>query len=268
MNKSPVRPYKTIKLDMNDPGYVNRVLVATPTAGSVRIEWVMARYGQIIPTNWSQVQLNQFMNSFVPVQYEIGHAQNLIVKAAIEKDFEWLMLIEDDVLLPPDAFIRFNKYMRDEKHPVVSGLYYTRSEPSEPMIYRGRGTSFYDKWKQGDVVECDGLPTGVLLVHVGLLKAMWEEAPEYTHGGQIVRRIFDTPRHLYVDPETGTFNATTGTSDLDWCTKVIEGNYLAKSGWKTHAKKQYPFIVDTNIFCNHIDRNTGKQYPRWSRRIT
>lgn len=265
--KSPVREYRNIKLDHNDPGYINRILIATPTAGNVRIEWVQARYGQTVPVNWSQVQINQFMNSYIPIKYEVGHAQNLIVKAALEKDFEWLFLLEDDVLLPPDAFIRLNRWMKDEKHPVVSGLYFSRSEPSEPMIFRNRGTGAYDDFKQGDLVWADGIPTGCLLIHMGVLRAMWEDAEEYAFRGTTTRRIFNTPRQLHIDPETGSVNAVSGTSDLDWCTRLIEGEYLAKAGWKDHQKKKYPLLVDTNIFCNHIDRDTGVQYPRWSKRM-
>lgn len=64
-------------------------MIGTPTTGEVRMEWVMARYGQVIPTNWSQVQMNQFLNPFAPIGYQVADAQNLIVKAAVEQDFEW-----------------------------------------------------------------------------------------------------------------------------------------------------------------------------------
>jgi hypothetical protein len=37
--------------------------------------------------------------------------------------------------------------------PMLSGLYFTKSLPAEPLIYRGRGNSYYKKWKFGDKVE-------------------------------------------------------------------------------------------------------------------
>jgi len=257
---SPVREIRNIIRDSGDPGYVNRLLVGTATTGLVRMEWVMSRYGQIIPTNWSQVQMIQYMSSHVTLNYLIDDAQNMIVKEAIEKDFEWLFLLEHDVLLPPDAFLRLNEYIREESHPVVSGLYYTKTVPAEPMIYRGRGNSFYTDWKLGDKVYADGVPTGCLLIHVGLLKKMWEDSPEYNVGGTITRRVFNTPRDAWFDPYTGQYNSTTGTSDLDWCTRVMSGNYLEKSGWKKFAKKKYPFLVDTSLFCQQIDEQ-GVKYP-------
>lgn len=260
MSDSPVRPYRTIVQDSGDPGYVNRLLLATPSVGTVRIEWVQARYGQIIPTNWSMVQLLQFMDSYIPLRYQVADAQNLIVKQAVELDFEWLLLWEHDVIPPPDTLLRFNQYIREEKVPVVSGLYYTRSRPSEPLLYRGRGNSFYTDWKQGDKVWVDGVPTGLLLIHCGILRAMWEESEPYQLGPIQTRRVFETPNRVWFDPETGFFNTVSGTSDIDWCHKVIEGNYLEKAGWTEYANKEFPFLVDTNLRSAHINPN-GEQFP-------
>jgi len=257
---SPVREYKTIVNDSGTSHYVNRLLVATPVTGLVRIEWVQARYGQIIPANWSLVQMNEYLNSYMPLRYQVDDAQNLIVKQMIAGDFEWLLLIEHDNVLPPDAFVRFNKYMRDEKVPIVSGLYFTRSRPSEPIVYRGRGTSFYDDWKIGDLIWVDGVPTGCLLIHQAILKAMWDESPEYIVKNQVTRRVFDTPRNLWFDPETNQFNTMTGTSDLAWCDRIIKDEIFKKAGWKKYGKKKYPFLIDSQIFCKHINPD-GEQFP-------
>lgn len=258
--ETPVREYRTIVQDSNDPGYVNRLLVATPTTGTVRIEWVQARYGQIIPINWSMVTMMQYINSFIPLRYQVADAQNIIVKEVIEREFEWLLLIEHDTMLPPDAFIRFNQYIRDANVPIVSGLYYTRSRPSEPLVFRGRGTSFYSDWEFGDLVWCDGVPTGCLLIHAGILREMWKDAEEYKIGDLTTRRVFDTPRDMWGDPESTSFNLVTGTSDLNWCSAVMEGDYFAKAGWTDYADKDYPFLIDTNIFCKHINID-GEQFP-------
>lgn len=255
----PVRQYKMVKKNSKG-GYVNRLLIGTPTTGEVRMEWVLARYGQIIPTNWSSVQVCQFLNPFAPQGYLVADAQNLIVKAAIEQDFEWLLLVEQDNVLPDDAFLRWNRYINSKSVPVVSGLYYTKSSPTEPLVYRGRGTSAYSDFDIGDRVWCDGVPTGALLIHMGILRAMWDESPEYMAGDTKTRRVFDTPRKLWFDPENGSYNNTSGTSDLDWCTRVMEGKYFEKAGWGEFQKKKYPFLVDTNIFVKHVDPR-GRMFP-------
>jgi hypothetical protein len=225
------------------------------------MEWVSARYGQIIPTNWSLVMMNQFMHGYVPIRYGVADAQNLIVKAAVEGDFEWLLLIEDDTMPPPDAFVRFNDYMREGEVPVVSGLYFTKSEPSEPLVYRGRGVSYYGDWHLGDKVWCDGVPTGCLLIHMAILREMWQDSEEYlVHGRVPTRRVFEAPANTWWDPEEGEYYSATGTSDLQWCTRVMKNGYFKKAGWDTYQDMEYPFLVDTNIFCRHIDID-GIQYP-------
>src|SRR6478672_10286911 len=131
----------------------NKILVGTPTLGLIHMKWAAARYGQVIPSNYSKVDMQQYLNSFIPMRYSVADGQNLIVQEAVTKGYEWLILIEDDTIPPPDAFIRFNEYIRDAKYPVVSGLYFTRSDPAEPMTYRGRGNSYYKDWKLGEVVK-------------------------------------------------------------------------------------------------------------------
>ena len=258
--RGPVRECYTVVQDSGDPGYVNRILIGTATTGQLRVEWVAGRYGQIIPCNWSQVEMREYLNAYYPLRYQVDDAQNLIVKAAVDGDFEWLLLYEHDVIPPPDAFLSLNAYMREAKYPVVSGLYFTRARPSEPLLYRGRGTSFYGDWKQGDMVMVDGVPTGFMLVHMALMRAVWKDSEEYTVRGITTRRVFNTPRAAWRDPQSGQYNTQSGTSDLDWCTRVMSGDYFNKSGWSAFADKRWPFLVDTNIACKHINPN-GEMFP-------
>lgn len=258
---SPIE-YRTIITDSGE-SYSNRILIGIPATGLVRMEWVQSRVGQMIPPNWSMVTMTQMMSSFIPLRYQVADAQNIIVTHAVKNDFQWLLLWEHDTILPPDGIIRFNEWMRKEDTPVVSGLYYTRSHPTEPLVYRGRGTSCYTNWQPSDVVWCDGVPTGCLLIHVGLLKALWEDSEEYQAGPHTVRRVFETPMRLYEDPETGNYRTINGTSDLEWCSRVMSGGYFTKAGWPQYEGNPYPFAVDTNIFCGHINPD-GSIFPQTS----
>jgi hypothetical protein len=239
--------------------YQRRMLIGTPTTGTIRMEWAAARYGMVIPANYSNVSMVQYTHGFIPLRYTIADAQNMIVQEAVTKGYEFLLLIEHDTMPPPDALIRFNQYMRDKKYPVVSGLYFTRSDPAEPMIYRGRGSSYYTDWKLGDKVMADGVPTGMLLIDVRLLKDMWLDSAEYMAGQTLIRRVFDTPVKSWFNPETNSQETLVGTSDLDWCERIISGGYLKKH-WPKLAKLRYPFLVDTNISCMHIEED-GRQFP-------
>ena len=52
-DSAPIRPYRVIVQDSGDPGYTNTLLVGTACTGLLRVEWVAARYGQLMPLNWS-----------------------------------------------------------------------------------------------------------------------------------------------------------------------------------------------------------------------
>ena len=248
------------KLLVNTGQWQNRLVIGHPVTGNVRVEWMMGRFGQTIPCNWSHVDILQFMSPFVPMRYQVADAENLIVKAVIETGAEWLLSWEHDNIPGNDALIRLNEYMRDAKVPVVSGLYFTKSVPPEPMVYRGVGNSYFQDWRLGDKVWCSGIPMGFSLIHASILREMWKESPEYMVNGQITRRVFHTPSESWSDPETGAYLTKSGTSDLAWCQRVIEGGYFAKAGWKKYQAMKYPFLIDTNIFVRHIDAN-GVQYP-------
>ena len=240
-----------------------RLLIATPTLGIVRMEWSVARHGQVTPPNWSCAFAP--INANIPMGYLVADAQNIAVQTAVSQNYEWLFLHEDDVLLPPETFLKFNEYVRKADIPVVSGLYYIKANPTEPVIYRGRGNGYYGNWKLGEKVWVDGVPTGCLLIHCSLLRLMYAESPEYiVHQGNIpivVRRVFETPAKMWYDPESIQYQIATGTSDLYWCDRVIKDNVLKRAGWSKIARRKYPFLCDTTIFCKHIDLSTGKQYP-------
>src|SRR3990172_6136700 len=77
-------------------GGQKKILIGTRMRGVIRAEWALARFGQIIPCNWSQVDQLQWIDSFAPIEHEIANAQNIIVKGFIEGNYEWLFLLEDD----------------------------------------------------------------------------------------------------------------------------------------------------------------------------
>lgn len=251
------------KLIKNEGIWKHKVLIGTPVTGLVRIEWVLARYGQLMPTNWSHADSMEWMPTTAPLGYVVSDAQNLIVKDAIEKEVEWLLLLEQDNVIPQNTFWKLTDYMRDKTYPVVSGLYFTKSNPPEPMIYRGEGDSYYDNWKMGDLVMASGVPTGCLLVHMSIIREMWNDAPEYVPGemgNKKTRRVFQEPSRIWFDPDAGQMRTEMGTSDLAWCKQVMQGNYFKKAGWDEFQDKKYPFLVDTNIFVRHI-RDDGVQFP-------
>lgn len=245
--------YRGQLLDSGKP-ITRRILLGVPVTGLVRIEWAMARYGQIIPVNWSFGEFTQWVDQYSPLGYMVADARNLIVDRCVRENWEWLFFIDHDVILPPNTLVKLGEYISEDKHPVVCGWYNAKGNPPEPLLFRGRGNSWYRNWKAGERVWVDGIPMGCTLISGKLLKAMWEESEEYSLGNMRVRRVFHTPRNWGFDPERG-WTVATGTEDIWWCDRVMKGGFLKKAGFPEYQKKKYPFLVDTSIKCGHIDWN-------------
>jgi hypothetical protein len=236
-----------------------RIVICIPLTGIVRAEWMMARYGQTIPVNWANAEIIQWIDTYSPMSHSVADARNMCVKHAVEQNFEWLLFIDHDVILPHNTFIKMNSYIHQGDIPVVCGWYNAKGVPPEPLLFRGRGNSYYRNFKPGDKVWVDGVPMGCTLINGKLLKAMYDESPVYRNiNGQDIRQVFHTPRFSEVNA-SGGFMSQSGTEDLWWCDRVIKEGWLKRTGFKEAAKKKYPFLCDTSIRCGHID-NSGRVY--------
>ena len=238
-----------------------RLMISVPMTGIVRSEWMLARYGQTIPCNWSQVEIFHWMDSYSPMGFQVADARNVAVDHFIKEKFEWLFFIDHDVVLPHNCFIALNDYMMKKDYPpIFGGVYFTRSVPSEPLMYRGRGNGYVRGWHFGDKVWVDAMGMGCHMIHRSILEQTWKESSEYMVGGHMVRQVFETPSQTYYDAEKATWFSVGGTEDITFYTRLIKDRILEKAGWKKYQKMQYPYLCDTSLFCKHIDMN-GVQYP-------
>jgi len=273
MQKKSKKPIKKQTKNVSGVEYIvaknkfnKRVLVSIPMTGLLRAEWHLAFLSQVIPTNWSHVTSVVVFSHYTPIGFLVADARNLAAQKVVEDDYEWLIFIDHDVVLPIEVFRTFNLYMLKKDVPVIGGLYFTRSVPAEPLLYRGRGNSYYTGWKMGDKVWCDGMGLGCHLIHHSILKAMYDESEEYhiqTHpNGPILttRRVFESPSTVVYSEELGGLAAHRGTEDLPWYARIMDEGFFKKAGWPKFARKKYPFLCDTRLFCKHID-HSGVQYP-------
>jgi hypothetical protein len=144
--------------------------------------------------------------------------------------------------------------------PIFGGLYFTKSVPSEPLLYRGIGTSHFRNWKLGEKVWVDGMGLGCHVIHRSILEIIYKESPQYQIGNLTVRRVFETPSQSLYDPEKEVWTLSGGTEDLTFYQRLKKDNILKRAGWPKYQKMEYPYLCDTSIFCKHIDWE-GVQYP-------
>ncbi len=237
-----------------------RIFVATGITGLVRAEWAMARWNQATPINWSKSEYLMWLNQFSPLGFLVAEARNVAVKEFLEKGFEWLIFIDHDTILPPTFLITVNERIMKEKVPIWSGLYFTKSVPSEPIVFRGRGNGYFADWKMGDKVWVDSIPLGCAVIHRSILQVAWDDAEDYEANGMKMKRVFETPVRMWEDAKTKTWQTQTGTEDLHFCWRLKDKGMFKKAGWPEYQKKEHPFLIDTNVFCSHINPD-GTRYP-------
>ncbi len=237
-----------------------RIMISVPLTGLIRAEWMLARYAQAIPCNWSQVEIIQWMDTFSPLGFLVADARNVAVAEFIRQGFSWLIFLDHDVILPPNAFSSFNQRMLKQDIPIFGGLYFTKSVPSEPLVYKEFGSSYATDWKLGDEVWVVGMGLGCHCIHRSILELAFKESEEYNLGPTKVRKVFETPTKTFYDAEKQTWSTSGGTEDLVFYNRLVKDKILERAGWGKFQRKKYPFLCDTKLFCRHIGWD-GVQYP-------
>lgn len=94
-----------------------------------------------------------------------------------KNDSEWLFFVDDDVELPDDTLTRLLSYDK----PFVTGIYYRRSPPCEPLIYKREEESGWyvpllpeTDYRTGELIEVDGCGLGCALIHRSVFSAILE----------------------------------------------------------------------------------------------
>src|SRR5687767_11134475 len=78
-----------------------------------------------------------------PRRMTIDRMRNEAAKIALEGEFDYLMFIDDDVLVPFDAFHKLVKHDKD----IIAGVTIIRGYPFHPMIF-----NFSEEYKENSYV--------------------------------------------------------------------------------------------------------------------
>lgn len=136
--------------------------VGVPAAGRLTtVHWGINLAAQIYP-------LNIAVDYCCPEGYDSDEARNMIVQYAMEANARWIWMVDDDVLPPNTAVQRLMHSMIGKPEVMASaGIYYSKSDIPQPVVFEGRGTGPYWDWKRGEVFELpDGgfIGTGCMLI--------------------------------------------------------------------------------------------------------
>jgi hypothetical protein len=150
---------------------VKAIVLCTPSLGAVSLWWTR----QIAELMWPLNLGHRVCFARDAVGGEIAETRNLIVQQCLDMESESveidsLFWVDDDVLVSRAALVSLYAHHR----PIVSGVYFTKSEPGLPLLFPGRlqGTLPFVPDK---TIEVWGHGMGLCLVKAEVYRRMLAE---------------------------------------------------------------------------------------------
>lgn len=143
-------------------------VIIIPTRGLIHCK--------VVSTWWSLVMpMNQKSTKVFAGGMEVGDAYNTMVEQILANPelskWKYILTMEEDNLPPPDGLLKLYESIKD--FDVVGGLYWTKGEHGQPMIY-GEGLEgdihFRPQPPRDEIQVCDGLGMGFTLFRMDIFK--------------------------------------------------------------------------------------------------
>lgn len=199
------------------------VVIGIPSFGMVSTYFLQSRQSQQFPLVSSAVDK-------VVLNKPIAEARNEIVQYALDQGANYIFWLDDDVIAPPDAFLKMYMSGKD----IVNGVYWSKSNPPMPLLFRNHLEGPYLDWHVGDFIEIDAAGNGLTLVKTDVYRKISE-----TLGGP----WYSTE---YTSFKQATQSPSNNTEDLYFYWKA------KKAGFKVWA--------DTSIQAFHYEKNSQILY--------
>ena len=201
-------------------------IIVCPTRGMIPDRVVQSWMGLIKPMNQKVLGPVFFRG------YEVGHAYNMAIDFILGNPelskWKYILTIEEDNLPPADGLIRL--YESIEGYDVVGGLYWTKGEGGQPMIYGDpqiEPMNFIPQRPLPDTIQpANGLGMGFNLWRLEMFK-----------DARLPRPLFQTLNDFV--PNVGP---KVYTQDLYF--------------YENAAKLGYKFACDTRVKVGHLDPST------------
>lgn len=160
------------------------ISIGLPFYGGFEGEWVV-QYGALIA---SLTRHHNLVNIHASGVMTADHNRNAIVDEFLQTAAEWLFWIDSDTFVPAGAIERMLRHGRT----LVSGLYYGKNPPHNPIAYYIHNGAFtpIDKkvqWEKGEILEIDAPGMGCMLTHRSVFEDIKANYEVYqVEGGGIV----------------------------------------------------------------------------------
>lgn len=206
------------------------LLIGLPTAGKLTEPFLEGLKAVRWPSSLGHVERIVVTGNFVPGQRE------LIVRRALAGEADLLLMIDDDIVVPPDGVSRLHETLALHPQTAIAGaLYYSRDGKRPMVVSRWRASDTTDAivpafTGQGSV-EVDGIGFGCVLLRTAALRTL--TAPYF--GVQIA---MDTARN----------DVRLCNEDYLFCERLRGVGFTIR--------------LDARVRCGHFDREQAILLPR------
>ncbi|MEK9722022.1 MAG: methyltransferase domain-containing protein [Rhodospirillaceae bacterium] len=210
-----------------------RVMMGIPTTRAARrsTDWIDCMAGLHMPlgSSFGRVWVHDL---------PIAEARNRLCEQALASGAEYLFMLSDDVLPPANALLLLldkigTLQATEDGHlaraSMITGVYWTKTYPAEPYLWRGLLKGSYRDWTAGEFFPVDFAGCDCLLIETAMLR-------------ELPRPWFSTD---------WTFEPGQPVSSI-----ATEDFYF----YSLARKHGYRLFADTSIQCYHEDRATGAHY--------
>ena len=195
---------------------MNRVLIAVPTFENIEPETFKSIYDLEIP----EYTKTEFC--FIK-GYDCARARNAIVNTAFVGQFDYVLMVDSDIILPTKTLI----WGLEEPTDILLGVYPRKNEPNKTELFDFRYEDFKpsSRWSMQEIktspytrFKVKGGGFGCALVKTDVFRSL-----EYPYFNYI-----SYPDHTFL------------SEDLYFCSKAADSNY--------------EIYVDNRILCKHIGK--------------
>jgi len=167
--------------------------------------------------NMSRYVLECIIQQDIPVD----KARNEMIKLALQKNADYILMLDNDNLLPKNGLDRLVEVMEQEKADFVTGIYFEKKKPYYPVLreYHDGGFWKIENPPLGKVIKIDGCGLGCCLVK-----------PEVFRKTKYPWFKFNHERWGYKDIQL--------SEDLYFCRQLRE--------------KGFKMVCDTGLISSHI----------------
>jgi len=166
--------------------------------------------------------------------FRVDLAKERLAEMAVANHCQWAFFLDDDVICPPETLMKMTRLWKsDPKYKVISGVYWSKSDPPVPLIFKGTLEGSFWDWTIQDLITADGAGAGCHPAGTGII----------TNLG--VKNIEDIQINDLVLTHTGQFKKITNVFERDY-----KGHMFTVIPWKqsipVRLTEEHPILVKRN----------------------